>query len=54
MPSTYHHEGAEQSLSVPIAAALVSMKRHMKIKRLPNFVDKSFLSKPERNDHAHL
>jgi hypothetical protein len=30
-------------LSVPIAAALVSMKRHMKIRRLPNFVDKSFV-----------
>jgi hypothetical protein len=39
-------------LSVPIAAALVSMKRHMKIRRLPNFVDKSFLSvsKLDRND----
>jgi hypothetical protein len=31
--------GAAQSLSVPIAAALVSTKGHMKIRRLPNFVD---------------
>jgi hypothetical protein len=34
--------GATQSLSVPIAAALASMKRHMKIRRLPNFVDRIF------------
>ena len=32
--------GAAQSLSVPIAAALVSLNGHMKIRRLPNFVDK--------------
>src|ERR1700692_1500795 len=53
MPSTYittDDGGAAQSLSVLIAAALGSMKRHMKIRRLPNFVDKSFLSKLERND----
>jgi hypothetical protein len=39
-------------LSVPIAAALVSKKRHMKIRRLPNFVDKGFVSfsKLESND----
>jgi hypothetical protein len=35
--------GATQSLSVPIATALISMKRHTKIRRLPNFADKSFL-----------
>jgi hypothetical protein len=46
---------AAQALSVPIAAALVSMKRHMKTRRLPNFVDKSFVSFPnwKAMTHAH-
>jgi hypothetical protein len=44
--------GAAQSLSVPIAAALVSMKRHMKIRRSPNFADKGFLVFDKRERYS--
>jgi hypothetical protein len=57
MPDTYittDDGGAAQSLSVSIAAALVSMKRHMKIRRLPNFVDKSFFPNRKGMIHALL
>jgi hypothetical protein len=60
MPGTYittDDGGVAQSLSVPIAAALVSMKGHMKIRRLPNFVDNCLIGlflNWKGMTHAHL
>jgi hypothetical protein len=50
----HHHEGAAQSLSAPIAAALVSMKRHMKIRRYQISWLRAFFPNRKGMTHAHL